>query len=189
MRKFIASVALVCSTLVGAAAPALAVTYAGDPTNLGTFNTSGSVSFESAPGGIPAGTFTNVFSFVVAAGNTATLERSVATTTTISDLSLSLSSSITGTPALNTSAGTTSVPGVFTVAFQNAVNLAAGIYYLLVQGTAPAGATYGGVLELTIAPAVPNPVPLPGALLLMGSVLMGGAGLAKWRKSSSRLAA
>ena len=34
----------------------------------------------------------------------------------------------------------------------------------------------------------PPPVPIPGAFLLMGTVLAGGAGFAKWRRRRERLA-
>jgi hypothetical protein len=86
--------------------------------------------------------------------------------------------------------GTASVPiGDFTLAGQSTSGLTAGLYRLIVSGTGlDALANYEGSFSITVAPGGPE-VPLPGALLLMGSVLMGGAGLAKWRKASSRLAA
>ena len=38
------------------------------------------------------------------------------------------------------------------------------------------------LLEILTPNSGPSPVPLPGAVVLMGTVLAGSAGLARWRK-------
>ena len=55
---------------------------------------------------------------------------------------------------------------------------------LTIMGTNGGNGVYAGTLAFRTA-AMP-PVPIPGALLLMGTVLVGGAGFAKLRKKSAR---
>jgi hypothetical protein len=64
-------------------------------------------------------------------------------------------------------------PGISNLLSQGPIPLAAGLYYLVVGGTAPlSGAVYGG----TVSFAFPNQVPLPGAVYLFGTILAGGFG-------------
>jgi hypothetical protein len=66
-------------------------------------------------------------------------------------------------------------------------SLAAGTYHLILYSLLT-GATGTGGYAGTITWSVgggQNEVPLPGALLLMATALLGGAGAAKWRKGLS----
>ena len=65
--------------------------------------------------------------------------------------------------------------------------LGAGNYYLQLMGIGGGTAGYGG--NLTTAATgnnTPGQTPVPGAMLLMGSVLAGAAGFAGWRKQRSK---
>jgi hypothetical protein len=74
-------------------------------------------------------------------------------------------------------------PGSGNSLFFSVANLLAGNYRLDVIGNGPLGAVYNGNVELAFAET-----PLPGALVLMGTILLGGASLSRWRKGRAQAA-
>jgi hypothetical protein len=62
--------------------------------------------------------------------------------------------------------------------------LATGLYHLVISGTGgtPIGGLYSFTLTTGSASEAPATTPLPGALVLLGSVLFGGFGFAKFRR-------
>jgi hypothetical protein len=72
--------------------------------------------------------------------------------------------------------------GAFTAFFNNVTNAVLTLVYDQ-TGTA------AGWSHLTQFGGTPSQIPLPGALLLMGSALLGAGGFAKWRKRRAQVAA
>jgi hypothetical protein len=198
MKKFLCSAAVAVATLVGAAAPSFAATVttvssgagADGVYNLGTFSSAGGASFriEDIASAAVAGTatFMETFYFILQVDANATITQGV-TFPALTNFDVTVS----GPAGSVTSTGGGGGTG-FAVRFYDLAATAAGtLFNMVVTGDrASATALAAGSISFDgISAPSASPVPLPGALLLMGSVLMGGAGLAKWRKGGSRLAA
>jgi hypothetical protein len=196
MKKFLFSAAVAVATLVGVAAPSFAATLtsvstgagANGTNNLGTFSGPGGATFDVAGIASGSGNFTETFQFTLTADSNVTITQGTLTPAASFDIDITTggAGSITPLP------GGTSVPGFALRLFDIATSAAGTVFNLVLTGQRPSSgsASVDGSIAFTAfsAPSA-SPVPIPGALLLMGSVLMGGAGLAKWRKGGSRLAA
>jgi hypothetical protein len=181
MRRFLISAAAAVVAMMGAVMPSQAVTFAGNGTSLGSFNAAGSslVLFEHT--GLAAAGFTDIWTFTIGAGFTGTFEAASATNTPppIQFTTFTLN------PGASVQAGP------FNFGFSNSISqtavgaLAAGVYQLALSGIAAAGAAYTGTFSITLAPNV-NETPLPGALLLLGTVIAGGIGMRKLRQKRAQ---
>jgi len=185
------SAAIAVTAAIGAALPSAAATvqYSSDPTALSSsvINADTAINFvNNTMTGLASGTFTNTFTFEL--GREADLEIVSATNNAplIGDWKLQIFS---GSTLVGTSLSSPTSP--FTQQInQFSLDLAVGLYKLVFSGNITGlNTAYIGLLTLNTADAPPTPTPLPGALLLMGSVLLGGAGVAKWRKGGHRIAA
>lgn len=197
MAKRCLLLAAALTTLAGTSLPANAIPlvdgalvstfgFVGDGTDQGTFSNTvaGSSSLPRRPGAADLAktyAFSNPFTFMVdEPGYLATFTVIGGGNTEANDID-NLTLTLTGPAGFKTltasDAGTT--PFVFSASLTNLQLAILGSYVLTVTGDAGArGSSYGG----TYAFVAPAPVPLPGGLALMGTLLAGSAGFAALRK-------
>ena len=175
MSKFFLSLAFAAATLVTAALPSNAVPYVGTPLtptlDLGVFpNALNSEAFGN--NGVSGG-FSNEFFFTLT--QNASVEFATASNgipAYITGMSLNLYDSAHVLLSTGVNSG---VLGTSNLLSQGPLSLVAGLYYLIVGGTAPAGgAVYSGTVSFDFGGS--NDVPLPGAVYLFGTILAGGFG-------------
>ena len=171
--------ALATVMLAGLAIPATADTL----TNLGPLLPNTTTNFTSVAPGV-SGTFFNSFDFSVAQSGLFSVGSATNSSAQITNFAFELCSgtgSACGT--LIWADGTPTADPQTGALFLSASGLlvTAGNYLIIVSGVVPAGVTtnYDGNLFLKV-----NPVPLPGALVLFGSGLVGLVALGRKRKQN-----
>jgi hypothetical protein len=163
MRQSFIAGAVALAAVVGTALPASAVTF-----NLGTINEGTTqLPFDNTV----TGSFSDSYLFTLS--NTATFQRAAVTDSfsQISNFAIQLFNAVGSVPtSFVPGQVASSIPG-FGAAETGPSPLAAGTYALVVTGTAGAPTLYSGNATFQV-----SPIPIPGALVMMGSALAGLAG-------------
>jgi hypothetical protein len=179
MKKLLVSAVVAVSAFVGSVLPSAAVTTIGPGGTWPTFPVVGpDAGFFQA---VVTGGFSH--SYFLNTSIAATLETTSASNSSeaIAGFAMQLVNLAT-----NLVIGFDNTPEDGNALFFSVPNLAAGNYRLDVFGIGLfepfTSAAYSGNVQLSFPPGQNEPTPLPGALVLMATALLGGAGAAKWRK-------